>query len=110
MSTITVTNLNDNGAGSDFASNLAGGTLVLTSGELDITSKNLTIDGDINGTPAITREQCFAGVLLQRLNHCRARRACNHQRVCPGRRRRRNPGKDPSRSPTAVWPTTAARS
>ena len=66
---ITVTNLYDSGAGSlrqaildansgdtiDFAPNLAGGTLVLTSGELDI-NKNLTINGDIdgNGTPDIT--------------------------------------------------------
>ena len=33
----------------DFASNLAGGTLVLTSGELDI-SKNVTIDGEADGT------------------------------------------------------------
>jgi hypothetical protein len=69
LATITVTNLYDSGAGSlrdalglanpgdtiDFASNLAGGTLVLTSGQLDVT-KNLTIDGDIdaNGTPDIT--------------------------------------------------------
>jgi predicted outer membrane repeat protein len=69
MATITVTNLNDSGAGSlrdalgvanngdtiTFAPNLAGGTLILTSGELDIT-KNLTINGDIdgNGSPDIT--------------------------------------------------------
>jgi FG-GAP-like repeat len=69
MATITVTNLNDGGAGSlrqaildanagdtiNFAPALAGGTLVLTSGELDVT-KNLTIDGDVNGngTAAIT--------------------------------------------------------
>src|SRR5262249_21345592 len=38
-----------------FASYLAGGTLVLTGGELDIT-KNLTIEGDVdhNGAPDIT--------------------------------------------------------
>jgi FG-GAP-like repeat len=69
MATITVTNLNDGGAGSlrdalglanpgdtiNFDPSLAGGTLALTSGELAI-SKNLTIDGDIagNGTPGIT--------------------------------------------------------
>ena len=60
MATITVTNLHDSGAGSlrsalsnaisgdtiTFAQNLAGGTLILTSGELDIT-KNLTINGDL---------------------------------------------------------------
>ena len=69
MATITVTNLNDSGAGSlrdalgnassgdaiTFAPNLAGGTLILTSGELDIT-KTLTINGDLdgNGSPDIT--------------------------------------------------------
>jgi predicted outer membrane repeat protein len=69
MATITVTNLLDSGSGSlrqaildanagdtiNFSPVLAGGTLVLTSGELDIT-KNLTIDGDIagSGTPGIT--------------------------------------------------------
>src|SRR5262249_4971064 len=69
MTTITVTNLYDSGAGSlrqaildansgdtiTFGPNLAGGTLVLTSGELDIT-KTLTIEGDLdrNGTPDIT--------------------------------------------------------
>lgn len=69
MATITVTNLNDNGNGSlrqaitnagpgdtiNFAANLAGGTLTLTSGALDITS-NVIIEGDIdgNGTPDIT--------------------------------------------------------
>jgi len=69
MATITVTNLNDNGAGSlrdalslahtgdtiQFAPGLAGGTLVLTNGELDVTT-NLTINGDLdgNGTPDIT--------------------------------------------------------
>jgi predicted outer membrane repeat protein len=69
MATITVTNLNDSGAGSlrnalstassgdtiQFAPNLADGTLVLTNGELDIT-KNVTINGDIDGntSPDIT--------------------------------------------------------
>jgi hypothetical protein len=69
LATITVTNLYDSGAGSlrdalstaqsndtiQFAPNLAGGTLVLTGGELTI-DKNITIDGDIagNGTPGIT--------------------------------------------------------
>jgi predicted outer membrane repeat protein len=69
MATITVTNLNDSGAGSlrqaildansgdtiNFAPGLAGDTLVLTSGELDVT-KNLTINGFTNadGTPIIT--------------------------------------------------------
>src|SRR5262249_22016059 len=69
MATITVTNLSDNDPGSlrqailnansgdtiDFAPGLAGGTLTLTSGELDIT-KNITIDGfiDAGGTPLIT--------------------------------------------------------
>jgi hypothetical protein len=69
MATITVTNLNDSGAGSlrqaildansgdtiNFAPGLAGGTLVLTNGELDIT-KSITIDGGTNAdsTPAIT--------------------------------------------------------
>jgi VCBS repeat protein len=69
MPTITVTNLYDSGPGSlrqamldansgdtiNFAPGLGGGTLTLTSGELDIT-KNLTIAGDIdgNGTPDIT--------------------------------------------------------
>ncbi|HEV3184795.1 MAG TPA: choice-of-anchor Q domain-containing protein [Xanthobacteraceae bacterium] len=69
MSTLTVTNLNDGGAGSlrqaildansgdtiNFAPGLAGGTLVLTNGELDIT-KSITIDGGTNAdsTPAIT--------------------------------------------------------
>jgi hypothetical protein len=69
MATITVTNLSDGGAGSlrdaistaspndiiNFDPGLAGGTLVLTSGELDI-NKNLTIDGLANpdGTPDIT--------------------------------------------------------
>ena len=69
MATITVTNLNDSGAGSlrdalslanngdtvTFAPNLSGGTLLLTSGQLDVT-KNLTIEGDLdhNGTPDIT--------------------------------------------------------
>jgi hypothetical protein len=69
LATITVTNLDNSGAGSlraaigsasagdtiDFDPGLTGGTLVLTSGELDV-NKNLTIDGDIdgNGTPDIT--------------------------------------------------------
>jgi hypothetical protein len=69
MATFTVTNLHDSGAGSlraalslandgdtiTFAQNLAGGTLILTSGELDIT-KTLTINGDLdgNGSPDIT--------------------------------------------------------
>ncbi|HWX83247.1 MAG TPA: FG-GAP-like repeat-containing protein, partial [Xanthobacteraceae bacterium] len=69
MATITVTNLNDSGAGSlrdaistaapgdtiNFDPGLVGGTLFLTNGELDIT-RDVTIDGDINrnGTPAIT--------------------------------------------------------
>jgi|GEM_PF-717161 len=69
MTTITVTNLNDSGTGSlrqamldansgdtiTFDPSLAGGTLTLTSGELDIT-KNLTIDGftNANGTPDLT--------------------------------------------------------
>jgi hypothetical protein len=68
MATITVTNLYDSGDGSlrsaiaianassddtiDFAANLAGGTLTLTSGELDITS-NITIDGDSSSDIAI---------------------------------------------------------
>ena len=68
MATITVTNLNDNGAGSlrdalslanpgdtiQFAPGLAGGTLHLTTGELDVTT-NVTINGDVsgNGTPGI---------------------------------------------------------
>ncbi|MBV8752752.1 MAG: VCBS repeat-containing protein [Hyphomicrobiales bacterium] len=69
MTTITVTSLNDSGTGSlrdalslandgdtiTFDPSLAGGTLVLTSGELD-TNKNITIEGVTNadGTPAIT--------------------------------------------------------
>jgi fibronectin-binding autotransporter adhesin len=69
MATLTVTNLNDSGAGSlrqaildansgdtiNFDPGLAGGTLVLTNGELDIT-KSITIDGGTNAdsTPAIT--------------------------------------------------------
>ncbi len=69
MATITVTNLYDSGPGSlrqalldaasgttiTFAPGLAGGTLALTSGELDIT-QNVTINGDLdgNGTPDIT--------------------------------------------------------
>jgi FG-GAP-like repeat len=69
MATFTVTNLYDSGTGSlrdalsaanpndtiDIAPNLAGGTLILTNGQLDIT-KNLTINGITNadGTPAIT--------------------------------------------------------
>jgi FG-GAP-like repeat len=69
MATIMVTNLNDNGAGSlrqaildansgdtiNFDPGLAGGTLVLTSGELNIT-QSVTIDGftNANGTPDLT--------------------------------------------------------
>jgi hypothetical protein len=69
MATITVTNLNDGGTGSlrqaildansgdtiNFDPGLAGGTLVLTNGQLDI-DKSLTIEGDIdgNGVPDIT--------------------------------------------------------
>ncbi|MEA2887182.1 MAG: large repetitive protein [Bradyrhizobium sp.] len=69
MSTLVVTNLNDGGAGSlrdsiagsstgdtiTFDPSLLGGALVLTSGEL-VVSSNVTIEGDVdgNGTPDIT--------------------------------------------------------
>src|SRR5262245_1441044 len=65
MTTYTVTNLNDSGAGSlrqaiidagasagtdsiVFATGLSGGTITLTSGELEVRS-DVTIDGDIDG-------------------------------------------------------------
>lgn len=69
MSTLVVTNLDNDGAGSlrdtiaasstgdtiTFDSSLLGGTLVLTSGELAVSS-NVSIEGDVdgNGTPDIT--------------------------------------------------------
>ena len=80
MAAFTVTNLNDSGTGSlrdeiaaassgdtiVFASNLAGGTITLTTGQLVISSA-LTIEGDVdhNGTPDITVSGNNAGSVFE---------------------------------------------